>query len=133
MEHIAMQDRQKSNQRRGILKRRYQRTGVRDVVADIGDGNDLLGGLVTDISSGGFRMTHVTDTFAIERYSYPTIISSGGRYYKVLAKPCWHRLNSRTHSQEIGFKIVDASWEWTEFVLNAASDADHEDDWGLPT
>ncbi len=130
MEYIAMPDSQHSSQRRGILKRRYQRTGVRDVVADIGDGNDVLAGLVTDISSGGFKMIRVADTFTIDRYSYPTIISGGGRYYKVLAKPCWHRINSRTHSQEIGFKIVDASWEWTEFVLNTASDADIEDDWG---
>ncbi len=130
MEHMAMQSSQESSQRFGILKRRYQRTGVHGFAADIADGNVLLGGLVADVSSGGFKMTRVADTFAVEKHSYATIISGGGKHYKVLAKPCWRRIDAKTHSQEIGFKIVDASWEWTEFVLNTASDADYEDDWG---
>lgn len=130
MEHMAMQSNQESSQRFGILKRRYQRTGVHGFVADIADGNVVLGGLVTDISAGGFKMTRIADTFAVEKHSYTTIISGEGKHYKVLAKPCWSRLDPSTHSQEIGFKIVDAPWEWTEFVLNTASDSDYEDDWG---
>jgi hypothetical protein len=130
MEQMAIH-RQQGSPRYGMLKRRYQRTGIDGFVADIAVGDVVLGGIVSDISSGGFKMSKVAETFAVEKHSYTTIISGGGRHYKILAKPCWSRIDASSHLQEIGFKIVDASWEWTEFVLNTASDADYEDDWGF--
>ena len=130
MEHLAKQNDQESSQRFGILKRKHQRTGVHGFLADIADGNIVLNGVITDISSGGFRLARLAASFVVEKHCYCTIISGEGRHYKVLAKPCWSKMNSSSQSQEIGFKIIDASWEWTEFVLNTASDADYEDDWG---
>lgn len=130
-EHRGMQNELKSSQRFGVLKRRFQRTGVHGFVADIADGNSMLNGLVADVSSGGFRMTRIADTFVVAKHSYTAFISGGGKNYKVLVKPCWQKNDAGSNFVEMGFKIVDAPWEWMEFVLNTVSDTDYEDDWGF--
>jgi hypothetical protein len=42
--------------------------------------------------------------------------------------PCWTKKIRTNHSVEVGFKIIQASWEWTEFVLNAVSSHAVEED-----
>jgi hypothetical protein len=35
----------------------------------------------------------------------------------MLAKPCWRTKND-PNTITIGFKILDAPWEWVEFTMN---------------
>ena len=45
-----------------------------------------------------------------------------------LAKPCWKRTGSMTSRIDIGFKILDAPWEWVEFAMNEIPAFDYEED-----
>lgn len=124
-----MSDVRENTQRFGIFKRKHERFGIHGLTAHIADGNMVQGGVVTDISAGGFKMARIADTFAVEKHCYAAMITGEGKRYKVLVKPCWGNTDADSRTQEIGFKIVDASWEWLEFVLNSASDVYYEDDW----
>jgi hypothetical protein len=99
----------------GGLHRRYQRGKVAGYSCDITDGQRFFGGVVEDISSNGFKMSHLSDSFLADEHSYLGVISGNGKHFKILAKPCWRR--QTPSGLEIGFKIVDVSWEWTEFIL----------------
>jgi hypothetical protein len=115
MELIRLNQNQKAPDRMGGIHRRYRRGKVAGLSCDIADGNRIIGGVIENISANGFKMSQVDDTFPADEFYYQTIVSGNGRHYKIIAKPCWTR--DTDTGREIGFKIVDASWEWTEFVL----------------
>jgi hypothetical protein len=109
-------------------KRRHSRVEVHGFVGDIADGNFVLGGIVEDVSSGGFKLSSLPGNFSAADRNYTTVISGKGKHYKVIVIPCWTKKASNSRSVEAGFKIVQAPWEWTEFVLGSESLFDHEDD-----
>lgn len=117
MERVRLHNSREEASRRGVFFRRYRRTRVSGFLCDIADGHRLLGGIVEDISPNGFRMSQVSDAFVSGEHSYRTVVSGNGRHYRILAKPCWKRKVGSGF--EIGFKILDVSWEWTELVLAA--------------
>jgi hypothetical protein len=100
----------------GGIHRRYHRGNVSGYSCDIADGQRFFGGVVEDVSSNGFKMSHLSDSFLGEKHNYRAVISGNGKHFKMLAKPCWRRQTAS--GLEIGFKIVDVSWEWTEFVMD---------------
>ena len=103
--------------RMGGFARRTNRERVVGFTCDIADGNRLLAGIVEDISANGFKMTQVNETFQGGEHYYRTVVNGGGKHFKMLAKPCWRRASSA--GLEIGFKILDVSWEWTELILTS--------------
>lgn len=115
MERMRLHSPQETSSRMGGFHRRYRRGSVSGFSCDIADRNRLIAGVVDDVSSNGFRITRVSDAFPSDGHSYRMVLSGNGRHYKVLAKPCWKR--NTADGLEIGFKILDVSWEWTEFVL----------------
>jgi len=115
---------------KGLLyfKRRHSRVDVNGFVGDIADGNLVLGGIVEDVSFSGFKMSSLPKNFSAVHRSYTTVISGNDKHYRCIVIPCWTKKAENKRSVEVGFKIIQASWEWTEFVLNAASPhADAED------
>lgn len=102
------------------IKRRHARVDVHGYIGDIADGNFVLGGIVEDVSSGGFKLSNLPGTFSAADHSYTTVISGNGKHYRVIVIPCWTKKAGNDRSVEVGFKIVEASWEWAEFVLNTA-------------
>lgn len=115
MERKRLYSRHGMASRMGGMHRRYRRESVSGFSADIADGHRLIGGVVDDISSTGYKMSQVDEAFQADGHHYQTVVSGNGRHYKILAKPCWKKKTDR--GLEIGFKIMDVSWEWAEFVL----------------
>lgn len=101
----------------GQLKRKYQRAGVPGFVGNLADGKRIIEGIVGNISTGGFEITNLPKSFTADRHTYTAVLSGGGKHYKMLAKPCW-RNDSGRNDINIGFKILDAPWEWVEFTMN---------------
>ena len=121
----------KSNSIRfGQLKRKYRRAGLTGFVGDLADEKLVVGGNIEDISTGGFRITNVPESFDAGKHTYVAILSGGGKHYRLLAKPCWKKPGSGKGNLEIGFKILDAPWEWVEFTIKTIPEFDYEDDFG---
>ncbi len=117
MQQQGVQDRRAEGKRFGMTGRRHRRWAVREMIARIADGKALYDGRVFDVSTGGFRLQRKPDDFAAVGMSYTIILSHGRQKFRVLAKPCWVRTDARNSSQEIGFRIIDAPWQWLEMVM----------------
>lgn len=101
----------------GQLKRKYHRAKVSGFVGNIADGQRIIDGIVENISTGGFEITNLPQVFNGDGDTYTAILSGGGKHYKVLTKPCW-RKKKGNNNINIGFKILDAPWEWLEFTMH---------------
>ncbi|MBU1564363.1 MAG: hypothetical protein KJ630_01890 [Proteobacteria bacterium] len=111
----------------GQMKRKHRRAGLPGFVGDIADGKLIFGGNIEDMSIGGFKITDIPLSFAAEKYTYTAILSGQGKHYRLLAKPCWKKQGSVKGTVDIGFKILDAPWEWVEFAMNEIPEFDLED------
>lgn len=114
----------------GRVKRKYRRAGMAGFVGDVADGKSIYSGFVSDISVGGFKIADLPQSFSAKRHTYTAILSGGGKHYRVLAKPCWQRSAAAKNRIDIGFKIIDAPWEWVEFTMNEIPEFDYEDSFG---
>jgi hypothetical protein len=115
----------------GRRKRKYRRTGLPGFVGDLADGKLVLGGHVADVSIGGFKITDIPSSFGAEKHTYTAILSGAGKHYRLLVKPCWKRQGSGKYNVDIGFKIIDAPWEWVKFTMNEIPEFDYEDSFGF--
>jgi hypothetical protein len=122
MQQKVLQDRQAEGKRFGMIARRHRRSAVSGMTASIADRNLLYDGRVADVCTGGFRLQRKSDDFTGRCLSYTVIISVGRKRYRVLAKPCWIRNDGANRDQEIGFRIIDAPWEWLELVMLSLDD-----------
>ena len=100
-------------------KRRHPRVDVQGLAGDIADGNFVFEGIVEDVSLGGLKMSNLPINFSALNRSYTTVISGKDKHYKCIVIPCWTKKAKNNRLVEVGFKIIQAPWEWTEFVLNA--------------
>ncbi len=123
-------DKQKWNVATGLgdTKRKKPRAVVKGYVGDIADGSAVLNGVVEDVSSGGFKMSNLSETFSDEDRNYMTVISGHGKHFKVLVRPCWSKQVGERLSIEVGFRIVEASWEWEEMIMNTVSENCYDDE-----
>ena len=115
----------------GQVKRKHRRIDIPGFVGDLADGNSIVGGLIENISAGGFKMINVPESFTAEKHTYKAILSGGDKHYKVLAKPCWRKQGKDKNNVEIGFKILDAPWEWVALTLDEIADFDTDDNIGF--
>jgi hypothetical protein len=99
------------------IYRRYQRRKLKNYSGDIADDKLIVGGIVEDVSANGFKLSGVSSVFDAQKYNYQVIVSGGGKYFKLMARPCWQKKGTGT--KDIGFKVMDASCEWYEFVLES--------------
>ncbi len=104
----------------GQRRRKYRRTLIPDFVGDLADGGKVIGGVVDNISPGGFEITNLPKSFAAEKHHYTTVLSGGGKHYRMLVKPCWSKKKGAYH-RDIGFKILDAPWQWLELTMQKNS------------
>lgn len=115
----------------GQMNRKYRRAEVAGFVGDLADGNIVIGGIVEDISAGGFKISSVPESFNADKHTYTAILSGGGKHYRLLAKPCWKKKEAGRVSVEMGFKILDAPWEWIEMTMNEIPEFDYEENCGF--
>lgn len=127
MNHSAGDSYRATKFRNGQMSRNYRRAGLPGFFGDIADGNLIVGGMIDDISTGGFRMTGIPEIFKAEKHTYAVVLSGGGKHYRLLAKPCWKKKGSGPDQAEMGFKIIDAPWEWVELTMKEIPEFDYED------
>lgn len=54
----------------GQRKRKYRRAGIPGFVADFADGNRIIGGIVENVSTGGFEIVNLPKAFIAEKHIY---------------------------------------------------------------
>ena len=59
---------------------------------------------------------NLSDRFSATHQCYVAVVSGEDKYYKVLIQPRWLKRAQGGDSMDVGFKVIDAPWEWTEFV-----------------
>ncbi len=103
----------------GHQPRRDRRRKVSGFYGDIAWGKSLSTGVVEDISRGGFRMTDLPVAQDRAGHHFCRVVLSGqGRYYRLLVTPCWEKATAEGGRVEVGFKILDSSWDWLELTRN---------------
>jgi hypothetical protein len=112
------------------IKRRHPRIEVHGFIGDIADGNFVLAGAVDDVSLDGFKMSNLPRNFSATTQNYTLVMSGKGNHYRLIVTPCWKDEIPETHSVVVGFRIVQAPWEWTEFILNKTAPGSSGEDYG---
>lgn len=115
----------------GQMKRKHRRAGVPGFVGDLADGKLVISANIEDISIGGFKIVGIPSTFGADKHTYTAILSGGGKHYRLLAKPCWITPGAVEGKVDIGFKILNAPWEWVEFTMNEIPEFDYEESFGF--
>lgn len=118
MDSYELQGHHSRGRKFGQIGRRYPRHEVVGLSGSIADGKKVVIGRVTNISTGGFECTNLPQSFLAENHLYTIVLSNGDRHYKMMAKPCW-REQKPEQTVNMGFKILDASWEWVEFAMDS--------------
>jgi hypothetical protein len=101
----------------GHIKRKYKRAEISGFMGNLVDGRRIIGGTVENISTDGFEFSNLPESFTAEKHTYMAVITGKDKHYKVLVKPCWRKCKGKNDTN-IGFKILDAPWEWVELTLN---------------
>jgi hypothetical protein len=102
----------------GYLTRKHRRNEIAGFVGDVTGGGPVVAGEVRDISPGGFRVRDLAAKYKSGKYSYSVVLSGQGHHFRMLATPCWEKVDPATNQTDTGFKILDCSWEWLEFTQN---------------
>jgi len=110
----------------GVRARKYPRAKIEGFVGDIADEKMAYTGTVIDVSAGGFKLADIPDSFMAKKHVYKTILSKTDKRYKILAKPCWKKHDIESRSVEIGFKIINVSWEWLAFTMDTIDQHSNE-------
>ncbi len=116
-----------------LEKRRHERMELHGHIADIADGKFVYGGIIEDVSLGGLKMNSLPTKFAIEGRTYSVVVSGGtsGTHFKLTVRPRWKRTAQSGLSMDVGFRVVDAPWEWTDLVnrMMPKKEKEEEDVW----
>jgi hypothetical protein len=107
-------------------KRRYPRLRTEQMIGDISDGRHVVRGRIVDFSTGGCRIVGLPKSFEAGNHTYTAIISNRDKHYKLLVSPRWSRSSDALAELEMGFKILDSTWEWVFF-------SELEDEGSLPS
>ncbi len=100
----------------GYLARKHRRIEITGFFGDVTGGGPVVGGEVRDISPGGFRVCDLSTKYKSGKYVYTVVLSGHGRHFRMLATPCWEKVDPATKQTETGFKILDCPIEWLEFT-----------------
>jgi hypothetical protein len=102
----------------GFQPRKHRRKEVAGFLGDVTAGGLVAGCEVRDVSRGGFRVRDLAAKYKSGKYFYTVVLSGHGRHFRMLATPCWEKVDPVNNQTETGFKILDCSLEWIEFVQN---------------
>jgi hypothetical protein len=119
MRATAGEHRRRTPARWFSIERRYPRIKISGLICDIADGNLVFGGIVTDVSAGGFKVSNLPRTMSSGKHNFSAVLSGNNRHYRLVVVPCWSKTAAEGYCVEIGFRIIQAPWEWTDFISNA--------------
>ncbi len=96
--------------------RRYERAVVEGYKGEIAYGNQVISGVVNEVSPAGLRISQLPEDFSINRRHYIAVVSGYKKQFKIIIRPRWFKTIEDSDSLDVGFSIVDAPWEWLEFI-----------------
>jgi len=111
-------------------KREFERAEISGLIADIADDKFVFDGLIEDVSVTGFKITQLPKQLELKLKKYVTVISGYKRNFKIVIKPCWAKKTHNGYYQEVGFKIINPPWAWTEFIQTMLPEKESVDVWG---
>lgn len=111
--------------------RKHRRAGIDGILGDIADKKNVVSGVVSDISQGGFRLSEVPLSARLTKHIYTAILSRNGKNFKMLVTPRWQTKTEGSAGTEVGFKIMDSSWDWVAFTREHISETDYNFDSGF--
>jgi hypothetical protein len=94
-------------------KRRYTRTSVYNVTADVSDGKGFFYGEITNISETGLLLKGVSKKINHHAKNMSLIVTEGDKNYKVLAQPMWAK--QKISTKVLGFKVLENNLDWIKF------------------
>ncbi|MDH4317275.1 MAG: PilZ domain-containing protein [Desulfobulbaceae bacterium] len=111
-------------------KRKSQRIDSQSITVSIADGNKIFEGVIDDISTGGVKISQLSNKFSPSHQKYVSVVSGNNKNFKILLQPCWKRSIRGGQYLEVGFEIEYPPWSWTEFVRKQLPENEIEDIWG---
>jgi hypothetical protein len=95
-------------------KRRYPRTPVSNVTADISDGSGFFFGQIGNISETGVLIEGVPKKINHYAKSLSLVIASKRKNFKVLTHSEWTQEVNDTKT--LGLKILETNLDWINFI-----------------
>ncbi len=99
-------------------RRKTKRMELKGLIADIADRSWAFNGWIDDISPEGFKVSYLSPKFTIHSIKYVTAISEFQNIFKIIIKPCWNKKVGCGYYQEVGFKVINPPYEWSNFILD---------------
>jgi len=96
-------------------KRRHERMEVPNLTVDVSDGVGFFSGSVRDVSRVGMQLDDIPRKLNDQAKQLSVVISADGKTFKMLAIPKW--IDGDNSRKRMGIKIIDAPWDWTEFIM----------------
>jgi len=98
-----------------LVARRFGRMAVAGISVGIADESSYAVAVAENISQGGLKLAGLSPRFQADKFLYRAVVSTDGKSFRLTVKPCWRR-SDNGQSVEIGFKVIEAPWEWYEFT-----------------
>jgi len=106
---------QKTRNEWRVASRRFSRRAVEGLSVGIAGEGLYAVAVAENVSQGGLKLSGLSSRFQANNFLYRAVVSGGGKTFRLTMKPCWKR-SSGDQSVEVGFKVLDAPWEWCEFT-----------------
>jgi len=112
-----------------MSKRRHQRVGVQNLVANLSDGVDSFSGTVSNISRLGMLLIDIPQGFKNQENKLSIIVTTKRKDFKMEVEPKW--VNGNKSETKMGLAILAPPLDWTLFAM-ICEPAD-EDIWAAAT
>lgn len=98
-----------------MSKRRHQRVGVQNLVANLSDGVDAFLGTVSNISRLGMLLNDIPQRFKNQENKLSIIVTTKGKDFKMQVEPKW--VSGNKSETKMGLAILDPPLDWTLFAM----------------
>lgn len=98
-----------------MSKRRHQRVGVQNLVANLSDGVDSFSVTVSNISRLGMQLNDIPQRFKNQENKLSIIVSTKGNDFKMHVELKW--VSGNKSETKMGLAILDPPLDWTLFAM----------------
>lgn len=108
-----------------LEQRHHRRLRSPGLTADIEDGRFISDGYIDDFSFDGLRVTQLPKRFIINKDHFFILVSGHNKLFKLEISPCWVQRKFPGNYQIVGFKIINPTRSWIEFVRDNTCEREH--------
>lgn len=102
-----------------------KRLKSRGLTIDIDNGGFVVDGYIEDVSFNGMKVTQLPKRFLVQKNNFITVISGNNFSFKVEISPCWIHREFPGAYQVVGFKIINPTQSWKDFINNHYKNSEH--------